>query len=173
MLDRSLYFERKRGAPDHPKPLAGKTVALIFEKPSTRTRVSLEVGTFELGGHPLVLATDTSQISRGEPIEDTARVLGRMVAAVTLRTSTMERLEALARACAVPVLNALTDGTHPMQVLADLHAVRHARGRLDGLRVGWVGDPSNVARSWMEAVGLLKLEMVIACPAGFGPPASE
>lgn len=173
MLDRSVYFARVRGTPEHPKPLAGHATALLFDKPSTRTRLSLEVATFELGGHPIIVTPDSSQMGRGEPTEDTARVLGRMVSAVTYRTNTSTRFAAMAKACVVPVLNALTDDAHPMQVLADLMTVQQARGKLSGLRVAWVGDASNVARSWIEAAGLLKLDMVLATPPGFAPPEDE
>jgi ornithine carbamoyltransferase len=173
MLDRSAYFARVRGTSAHPKPLAGHAVALLFDKPSTRTRLSLEVATFELGGHPIVVTPESSQMGRGEPTEDTARVLGRMVSAVTYRTSTTDRMLAMTRACRAPVLNALTDDAHPMQVLADLFTVREARGRLDGLRAAWVGDASNVARSWIEAAGLLGFEMTLATPPSFAPPARE
>ena len=174
MLDRSAFYARARGkADEHPLPLEGHAVALLFDKPSTRTRLSLEVATFELGGHPIIVTPESTQMSRGEPTEDTARVLGRMVSAVTYRTSTTARFEAMARACRAPVLNALTDDAHPMQVLADLHTTREARGRLDGLKICWVGDASNVARSWIEAAGLLKLDMTLATPPAFAPPLAE
>jgi ornithine carbamoyltransferase len=173
MLDRSAHFARIRGRAEHPKPLAGHAVALLFDKPSTRTRLALEVATVELGGHPIIVTPDFSQMSRGEPTEDTARVLGRMVSAVAYRTSTAARIEAMARACRAPVLNALTDEAHPMQVLADLLTVRDARGRLSGLKVAWVGDASNVARSWIEAAGLLGLEIALGTPAAFAPPREE
>jgi ornithine carbamoyltransferase len=173
MLDRSAFYHRARGTAEHPRPLTGHTVALLFDKPSTRTRLSLEIATVELGGYPIVVTPDSSQMGRGEPTEDTARVLGRMVSAVTYRTSTAARLEAMARACRAPVLNALSDDAHPMQVLADLYTVRNARGRLDGLRVGWVGDASNVARSWLEAAGLLGFSITLATPEAFAPPMDE
>lgn len=173
MLARSAFFARVRGTLEHPKPLAGHATALLFDKPSTRTRLSLEVATFELGGHPIVVTPDSSQMGRGEPTEDTARVLGRMVSAVTYRTNTTARFVAMAQACVVPVLNALTDDAHPMQVLADLLTVQQARGALAGLRIAWVGDASNVARSWIEATGLLKLDMVLATPPAFAPPEDE
>jgi ornithine carbamoyltransferase len=173
LLDRSAYFAGVRGTPEHPKPLAGHSIALLFDKPSTRTRLSLEIATFELGGHPIILTPDSSQMGRGEPTEDTARVLGRMVSAVAYRTSSSSNIEAMARACRVPVLNALTDDAHPMQVLADLLAVREARGRLQGLKVAWIGDASNVARSWLEVTGLLGLEMALATPPSFAPPRAE
>jgi ornithine carbamoyltransferase len=173
MLDRSAFFARARGKAEHPQPLKGHAVALLFDKPSTRTRLSLEVATYELGGHPIIVTPDFSQMGRGEPTEDTARVLGRMVSAVAYRTSTAARIEAMARACRAPVLNALTDNAHPMQVLADLLTVREARGRLEGLKVTWVGDANNVARSWLEAAGLLKLDIWLATPPGFTPPPDE
>ncbi len=173
ILDRSAFFARVRGTSEHPKPLAGHATALLFDKPSTRTRLSLEVATFELGGHPIIVTPDSSQMGRGEPTEDTARVLGRMVSAVTYRTNTTARFVAMADACVVPVLNALTDDAHPMQVLADLMTVQAARGTLSGLRVAWVGDASNVARSWIEATGLLGLDMVLATPPAFAPPPDE
>ena len=117
MLDRSAFFARTRGKPsEHPRPLAGHAVALLFDKPSTRTRLSLEVATFELGGHPIVVTPESSQMGRGEPTEDTARVLGRMVSAVTYRTSTTARFQAMAKSCRTPVLNALTDVELPDRV---------------------------------------------------------
>ena len=173
ILERSVFFARVRGTALHPKPLSGHVAALLFDKPSTRTRLSLEVATVELGGHPIIVTPDFSQMGRGEPTEDTARVLGRMVSAVTYRTTTTARFVSMARACAVPVLNALTDDAHPMQVLADLMTVKQARGTLSGLRIAWVGDASNVARSWIEAAGLLGLDIVLATPPAFAPPPDE
>jgi ornithine carbamoyltransferase len=173
ILEKSSLFERVRGTSAHPRPLAGLTVALLFDLPSTRTRIALEVAAVELGAHPIVIAGEDSQASRGEPIEDTARVLGRNVALVACRTPKHTRLAALAGACAVPVINALTRKAHPLQVLADLHAVQAARGRIDGLRYAWLGDCTNVARSWIEAAGLLGLDFTIASPPGFGPGAAD
>jgi ornithine carbamoyltransferase len=173
ILDQSSHFERLRGTSAHPRPLAGLSVALLFDLPSTRTRLALEVAAVELGAHPIVITAAASQTSRGEPIEDTARVLARTVALVACRTPRHTRLTALARACAVPVINALTRKSHPLQVLADLHAVRAARGRVEGLRYAWLGDCTNVARSWLEAAGLLGLDFTIASPAGFGPSIAD
>jgi ornithine carbamoyltransferase len=173
ILETSAMFERLRGTAAHPRPLAGLTVALLFDLPSTRTRIALEVAAFELGAHPLVLTGEASQTSRGEPIEDTARVLGLTVALVACRTPDPARLDALARGCSAPVINGLTRRAHPLQVLADLHAVRAARGRVDGLRYAWLGDCTNVARSWIEAASLLGLEFTIASPPGFGPSADD
>src|SRR6186713_553711 len=135
-------------------PLAGKQVALVFEKASTRTRVSLEVAVSELGGHPMVLTSTGSQMARGEPLADTARVLGRMVHAITLRTSDESRLMAMSEFSRVPVLNALTDQSHPMQLLADLQTVRAEFGRISDLHYAWIGDGNNMAQSWIEAAGL-------------------
>jgi ornithine carbamoyltransferase len=173
ILEESSRFERLRGTTAHPRPLAGLSVALLFDLPSTRTRLALEVAAVELGAHPIVITGEASQTSRGEPIEDTARVLGRTVALVACRTPKHTRLTALAAACAAPVVNALTRKSHPLQVLADLHAVRAARGRVEGLRYAWIGDCTNVARSWIEAAGLLGLDFTIASPAGFGPGAAD
>lgn len=169
ILETSAMFERLRGTSAHPRPLAGLTVALLFDLPSTRTRISLEVAAVELGAHPLLITGEASQGSRGEPIEDTARVLGLNVALVACRTPDPARLAALASACSAPVVNGLTRRAHPLQVLADLHAVRAARGRVDGLRYAWIGDCTNVARSWIEAARLLGLDFTIAAPPGFGP----
>ena len=153
-------------------PIAGKTVALVFEKASTRTRVSLEIAVAELGGHPVVIDGSKSQMARGEPIRDTARVLSRMVHAITFRTGATTRLEEMAHYSSVPVLNALTDDGHPMQLLADLMTVRQVHGSLDGLRYAWVGDGNNMANSWIEAAGLLGLTLSLACPAGYAPDAA-
>jgi ornithine carbamoyltransferase len=153
--------------------LLGHAVALVFQKPSTRTRISLEVAVAELGGHPLVITSSTSQIGRGEPIADTARVLSRMVHAITFRTSKPELLDEMIEHSSVPVLNALTDLGHPMQLLADLQTVRAVRGRLEGLKYAWIGDGNNMANSWIEAAGLLKLTLVLACPPGYDPSESE
>ncbi len=166
-------YRARRGRSDGERPLAGKTVALVFEKPSTRTRISLEVAVHELGGHPLVLTKTGSQMDRGEPVRDTARVLTRMVHAITFRTGGAERLQELVAHSTVPVLNALTDQDHPMQLLADLQTVLRVRGRLGGLKFAWVGDGNNMANSWIEAAGLLGLELVLACPDGYRPAAER
>jgi ornithine carbamoyltransferase len=173
LLDAADRFKAERGSPQAPRPLHGKSVALIFEKASTRTRISLEVAVSELGGHPLVLTSAGSQIERGEPIADTARVLSRMVHAIAFRTSGEERLREMTAFAGVPVLNALTDANHPMQLLADLMTIRRARQRLTGLRYAWVGDGNNMANSWIEAAGLLGLSLMLACPEGYHPSSRE
>lgn len=169
LLDAADLFKRERGEPRHRALLAGRSVALVFEKASTRTRISLEVAVSELGGSPLVIAKEGSQLGRGEPLEDTARVLSRMVHAVTYRTFSDAGLRTLAQHSSIPVLNALTDSGHPMQLLADLQTVRAEFGTLEGLRYVWLGDGNNMANSWIEAAGLLGLELVVACPQGFDP----
>jgi ornithine carbamoyltransferase len=171
VLDNADHFKRTRGDAKQRELLAGKTVALVFEKASTRTRISLEVAVSELGGHPLVLSSQGSQIGRGEPIEDTARVLSRMVHAITLRTFGEDTLVKLASNATIPVLNALTDAGHPMQILADLQTVRAEFKRLDNLKYAWIGDGNNMANSWIEAAGLLGFELALACPAGHDPDA--
>lgn len=173
LLDAADHFQATRGKAEAPRPLTGKSVALVFEKASTRTHLSLEVAVAELGGHPVLLNTVTSQLGRGEPIADTARVLSRMVHAITLRTFEHDKLLELARHSSVPVLNALTDHNHPIQLLADLQTVRRVRGTLKGLKYVWIGDGNNMANSWLEAAGLLAFELTLACPEGYEPDAGE
>jgi ornithine carbamoyltransferase len=173
LLDAADRWKETRGTPAARRPLAGQSVALIFDKASTRTRLSLEVAVAELGGYPVVITAQGSQLGRGEPLADTARVLSRMVHAITLRTFEHSRLLELAGASTIPVLNALTDHNHPMQLLADLQTVRRAKRRLEGLRYAWIGDGNNMANSWLEAAGLLQLELTLACPEGFDPEAKE
>jgi ornithine carbamoyltransferase len=147
--------------------LAGRSVALIFEKPSTRTRVSFEVGVAELGGNPVVLRADELQLSRGESIGDVGRVLSRMVHAVAFRSGSHERVTDLADASSVPVVNALTPLHHPCQALADLQTLQERFGRLEGLRLAYVGDGNNVARSLALLGGIAGVEVVVSSPPGF------
>jgi ornithine carbamoyltransferase len=163
--ERAASFNQSRLA----QTLAGQTVALVMEKASTRTRVSFEVGVFELGGHAVVIQTEGSQIARGEPAEDTARVLSSYCQAIVVRTFGQERIAAYARASTVPVINALTDQHHPCQVATDLFTVREQFGRIAGLRYAWIGDGNNMAQSWIEAAGLFGLELAVACPDGYAP----
>src|SRR3989454_2645474 len=150
-------------------PLAGKSLAMIFAKSSTRTRVSFEVGTYQLGGHALFLSSRDIQLGRGEPIADTARVLSRYVSGIMIRTFDHAEVEELARQATIPVINGLTDLSHPCQVLADLFTVREALGTWEGKRVAWVGDGNNVANSWIEAAQVLGFELRLACPEGYEP----
>lgn len=164
LLDRAL--ELKAG-PLGSRALAGRSVALVFEQPSTRTRVSFETGIHELGGHALLLRPDEMQLTRGESVRDTALVLSRHVAAIGLRTGSDERLEELARHADVPVVNMLSPRHHPCQALADLMTLREAFGPLEGRVLAYVGDGNNVARSLAVLGGLVGLEVRVAAPAGF------
>ena len=150
-------------------PLTGKTLAMIFAKSSTRTRVSFEVGTHQLGGQALFLSSRDIQLGRGEPIADTARVLSRYVSGIMIRTFDHAEVVELARYATVPVINGLTDLSHPCQVLADLFPVREAVGTWEGKRVAWVGDGNNMANSWLEAAQVLGFELRLACPEGYEP----
>jgi ornithine carbamoyltransferase len=153
------------------RPLAGpRSVALIFEKPSTRTRISFEVGVAELGGHPVVLDAGTMQLGRGETIEDTARVLSGYVDAIVIRTFGDDRIQALAGAATVPVVNALTDGFHPCQLLADLLTIRERYGRTEGLTLTYLGDAANnMAHSYLVAGALAGMHVRVTGPAGYEP----
>jgi ornithine carbamoyltransferase len=153
------------------KPLAGKSLAMIFLKSSTRTRVSFEVGTWQLGGHALFLSSRDVQIGRGEPIPDTARVLSRYVDGIMIRTFAHADVELLAQHSRVPVINGLTDLLHPCQVLADLLTVRQRLGTYEGRKVAWIGDGNNMANSWINAAFRLGFELALACPAGYEPNA--
>ena len=168
LLDASAAWKRAR--PHGPAPwMAGRHVALVMEKASTRTRVSFEVAIRELGGHATLLTSDGSQLGRGEPIEDTARVLSRYVHAIVFRTFGAERLDRLVAAATVPVINALTDREHPCQVVADLLTIRERFGGLEGVRVAWIGDGNNMALSWIHAASALGLRLTLACPVGYRP----
>jgi ornithine carbamoyltransferase len=151
------------------RPLAGKTLAMIFTKSSTRTRVSFEVGTFQLGGHALFLSSRDIQIGRGEPIKDTARVLSRYVDGIMIRTFAHADVEELAKYASIPVINGLTDLLHPCQVLTDLFTMREHVGGWDGKVVAWIGDGNNMANSWLNAAAVLGFELRLACPEGYEP----
>ena len=151
------------------KPLAGKSLAMIFTKSSTRTRVSFEVGASQLGGHALFLSSRDVQLGRGEPIPDTARVLSRYVDGIMIRTYAHEDVELLAQYSRVPVINGLTDLLHPCQVLADLLTMRQQLGTYEGKKVAWIGDGNNMANSWINAAYRLGFELSVACPEGYDP----
>ena len=161
--------ERMRTGAYNKKPLAGKTLAMIFMKASTRTRVSFEVGTYQLGGHALFLSPRDVQLGRGEPIADTARVLSRYVNGIMSRTFAHQDVEELARYASVPVINGLTDMLHPCQILADLLTVRQNFGTWTGKKVAWIGDGNNMANSWINAAYRLGFELSLACPEGYEP----
>ena len=166
----SMKAALKAGAAGE-RPLEGKSVAMIFEKPSTRTRVSFEVGITQLGGKPLMLSAQDLQIGRGESIEDTARVLSRYVDAITIRCFAHDTLLTLAEHATVPVVNALTARSHPCQIMADLQTMIERHGALDGQIVTWIGDGNNVAASWIEAAARFNFQLRLACPEGYAPPA--
>jgi len=151
------------------RPLAGKTLAMIFAKSSTRTRVSFEVGTFQLGGHALFLSSRDIQLGRGEPVRDTARVLARMVDGIMIRTFGHDEVVELAKWSTVPVINGLTDAHHPCQILADLLTAVEVFGSYEGKRIAWIGDGNNMANSWLDAAALLGFEIRLACPEGYEP----
>jgi ornithine carbamoyltransferase len=172
LLDHAAEMKQaqKAGRPQ-PQPLAGKSVAMIFEKQSTRTRLSFEVGISQLGGQPIMLSASDMQIGRGETIQDTARVMSRYVNAITIRCFQHETLTSLAEHASVPVINALTERSHPCQILADLQTMIERHGALDGQIVTWVGDGNNVTTSWIEASARFGFQLRIACPQAYTPPA--
>ena len=151
------------------KPLAGRTLGMIFAKSSTRTRVSFEVGAYQLGGHALFLSARDIQLGRGEPIKDTARVLSRYVDLLMIRTFAQADVEDLARYGSIPVINGLTDLLHPCQIMADLLTVRESLGGWEGRTIAWVGDGNNMANSWINAAGSLGFALRLACPEGYDP----
>jgi ornithine carbamoyltransferase len=161
--------ERMRKGEYRDKPLAGKSLAMIFMKSSTRTRVSFEVGTWQLGGHALFLSPRDVQLGRGEPVADTARVLSRYVDGIMIRTYAHSEVEELAKYSDVPVINGLTDLLHPCQILADVLTIRQYLGTIDGRKVAWIGDGNNMANSWINAAYRLGFDLTLACPEGYDP----
>ncbi len=169
LLRRSAELKAARARGDRVQTLAGKIVGMVFEKASTRTRVSFEVAAYELGGHAVYLSSEGSQIGRGEPVADTARVLGRYCHGIVMRTYAQSRCEELARYSPSPVINGLTDALHPCQLVADLFTAFELAGDVRKLRFTWIGDGNNMANSWINAAGLLGLDLRLACPAGYEP----
>ena len=162
-----LKYEKKHGIPHN--YLQGKTLGMIFQKASTRTRVSFEVGMYQLGGSALFLSSHDLQIGRGEPVEDTARVLSRYLDAIMIRTYKQQEVEDLAKYGSIPVINGLTDYAHPCQVLADLMTIRERKGSLEGLKFCYVGDGNNMANSLIAGCLTMGMKVSIACPKGFEP----
>lgn len=162
-----LKYEQKHGI-EH-KVLAGKTLGMIFEKASTRTRVSFEVGMYQLGGLPIFLSSDDLQIGRGEPVQDTARVLSRYLDGIMIRTFRQSEVEALAKDGSIPIINGLTDFSHPCQVLADLMTIREYKGALEGLKLCFIGDGNNMMNSLIVGGLKMKMEVSVACPADYRP----
>lgn len=169
ILKRAIELKdmQRKGVVYH--PLTGKTLSMIFEKSSTRTRVSFEVGMFQLGGHAIFMSPRETQIGRGEPVKDTARVLSRYVNGIMIRTFSQEMVEEIARYATVPVINGLTDLLHPCQIMADLLTIIEKKGGYEGLKIAWIGDGNNMANSWIEASGKLGFDLTLACPKGYTP----
>jgi ornithine carbamoyltransferase len=164
-----LKAMQKRGEVHH--TLAGKTLGMIFDKASTRTRISFEVGMYQLGGHALFLHSDNTQLGRGEPVEDSARVLSRMVDGVMIRTYAHEIVQRFAASSSVPVINALTDLTHPCQILADIFTFEEHRGSIAGKTVAWIGDGNNMTHSWINGAVAFGYKLKFACPEAYAPDA--
>ena len=173
--DFDLLFERaaelkkrfKNGITD--RTLGGKTLGIIFEKPSTRTRVSFEAAMAQLGGTPIFISAKDTQIARNEPLQDTARVLSRYLDGLAIRTYSQEFLNEFAEFSTIPVINALTDLFHPCQVLSDILTVIEYKGGYEDIKIAWVGDGNNVAHSWINAAAVLGLNLILACPDGYSP----
>ena len=173
ILDRADELKRLQAAREPHRLLEGRALGLLFRKHSTRTRVSLEVAIAQLGGVAVQLAPEELQLGRGESLADTARVLSRYLDAIAVRTHPQAEVDELAAAASIPILNALTDEAHPLQALADLQTIRERFGTLDGIRVAWIGDGSNVCISLADACTLLGVELACAAPAGYEPPGVE
>jgi ornithine carbamoyltransferase len=171
ILNRAAVLKRmlREGREHH--PLAGKTLGMIFDKASTRTRVSFEVGMHQLGGHALFLSSGDTQLGRGEPVEDTARVLSRMLDAIVIRTYGHDVVQRFARNSSVPVINGLTDLAHPCQILGDVFTYEEHRGSIAGKTVAWIGDGNNMAHSWINGAVSFGYRLNIACPEGYRPDA--
>jgi len=171
ILKRAVKIKRKLKEGKSHRPLEGKTLGMIFDKVSTRTRVSFETGMYQLGGHALFLHSDNTQLGRGEPIADSARVLSSMVDGITIRTFGHSILQKFAEYSSVPVINALTDLTHPCQILADVLTYEEHRGPIEDKTVAWIGDGNNMAHSWINGAVTFGYKLKIACPEGYRPDA--
>lgn len=168
LLERAIQFKKRSAQGISDRHLAGKTLGLIFDKKSTRTRVAFETAMVQLGGTPIYMSTQDTQISRNEPACDTARVLSRYVDALAMRTFYHELVEEFAAASTIPVINALTDLYHPCQILSDVMTVIEQKGGFQGKKIVWVGDGNNVANSWVNAAAILDMDLVVATPEGYG-----
>jgi ornithine carbamoyltransferase len=172
LISRASELKAMHRAGTDYQPLKNKVLAMIFEKSSTRTRVSFEAGMAQFGGHALFLSPRDTQLGRGEPIEDSARVISSMVDAVMIRTFGHDIVETFAANSRVPVINALTDDYHPCQLLADMQTYQEHRGSIEGKKVVWVGDGNNMCHSYMNAASMLNFQLVAACPKGYEPNAA-
>jgi ornithine carbamoyltransferase len=167
LLERAKFLKETRKSGKEHKPLKDKNLAMIFEKASTRTRVSFEVGMHDLGGHSIYLSAGETQIGRGEPIKDTARVLSRYADAIMIRTYSQDSVNELAQWASIPVINGLSDLYHPCQILADLFTIEEIKGSIQNVKIAYVGDGNNVANSWIEASILFGLNLSVATPKGY------
>lgn len=175
LFTRAMELKKRYQKGTLDRPFAGKVMGMVFDKASTRTRVSFEAAWAQLGGHPMFLSTGATQMSRSEPVRDTARVLSRYIDVLVIRTYSQELIEEFARWSTIPVINALSDLYHPCQILSDILTVIEYKGGLENLphcKVAWVGDGNNVAHSWINAAGVLGFELVLACPEGYDPDAA-
>jgi ornithine carbamoyltransferase len=169
LIDRSIELKKGRNADTPYRPLPGRTLGIIFDKPSTRTRVSFETAMIQLGGGVIFMSSKDTQLIRDEPVGDTARVLSRYVDGIVIRTYSQELVEELASNSSIPVMNGLTDVYHPCQVLSDLQTITEKKGDPAGLKIVWVGDGNNVAHSWINAAAILGLHLVVSTPDGYRP----
>ena len=168
-IDRAIVLKQEAAAGLRHQQLSGKTIGLIFEKASTRTRVSFEAAMYGLGGQVIFLSTKETQLARSEPLKDMARVMSRYVDGLVVRTYGQEIVSELARYSTIPVINALTDLFHPCQVLSDVMTVIEKKGKIENLKVAWIGDGNNMANSWVQAAARLGFELALACPEGYVP----
>jgi ornithine carbamoyltransferase len=169
LVDRALVLKKEAAQGIRHQSLAGRTISMLFEKPSTRTRVSFEAAMYGLGGQVIHMSSKDCQLTRGEPLKDMARVLARYVQAIVVRTFGQHVVEELARYSEVPVINALTDLYHPCQVLSDVMTVLEKKGSTKGLKIVWLGDGNNMANSWIEAAAIFGFPLTLACPKGYAP----
>lgn len=168
-IHRAILLKKERLAGMNHQQLAGRTVGLIFEKPSTRTRVSFEAAMYGLGGQVIFLSGRDTQLARSEPLKDMARVMARYVDGMVVRTFGQNVVAELAEYSSVPVINALTDLHHPCQILSDIMTVVEKKGNIEDLKIAWVGDGNNMANSWIQAAGRIGFELILACPEGYDP----
>jgi len=171
LLDRAAWLKKRQKSGKEHQPLKGKCLAMVFEKSSTRTRVSFEVGMFQLGGHALNITSQASQLGRGETYADTSAVLSRYVDGIMMRTFEQSKIEETASASSVPVINGLTDLLHPCQIMADMQTVIENKGDISNLKISWVGDGNNMANTWIQAAIVFGFNLTLACPKGYEPPA--
>jgi ornithine carbamoyltransferase len=169
LFSRALDLKKRHQKGIFDQSLAGKSVGMIFDKPSTRTRISFEAATIQLAGTPIFMNAADTQISRNEPVSDTARVLSRYIDCLVVRTFSQELIEEYARHCSIPVVNALSDLSHPCQILSDLLTIIEYKGGYKDVTIAWVGDGNNVAHSWINAAAVLGFDLALACPEGYTP----